>query len=68
MPLPNFFSFAATADLFNDLKAGGYKIVFMKPKDPLKTIASYDELVLKDQKLPTVSDRPTTSVIRTISE
>jgi peptidoglycan/xylan/chitin deacetylase (PgdA/CDA1 family) len=59
---------AATADLLNDLKAGGYKVVFMKPKDALKTIASYDELVLKDQKLPTVSDRPTTSVIRTISE
>jgi hypothetical protein len=40
----------------------------MKPKDPVKTIASYDELLLKDQKLPTVSDRPTSSVVRTISE
>src|SRR5262245_2325132 len=51
---------AAASDLLNDLKAGGYKVVFMKPKDSIKTIASYDELVLKDQKLPTVSDRPTT--------
>jgi peptidoglycan/xylan/chitin deacetylase (PgdA/CDA1 family) len=59
---------AAATDLMNDLKANGYKIVFMKPKDPLKTIASYDELILKDQKLPTVSDRPTSSVVRTISE
>jgi peptidoglycan/xylan/chitin deacetylase (PgdA/CDA1 family) len=59
---------AAASDLLNDLKAGGYKVVFMKPKDSIKTIASYDELILKDQKLPTVSDRPTTSVIRTISE
>jgi peptidoglycan/xylan/chitin deacetylase (PgdA/CDA1 family) len=58
----------AASDLMNDLKAGGYKVVFMKPKDGLKTIASYDELILKDQKLPTVSDRPTSSVVRTISE
>jgi len=59
---------AAASDLLNDLKAGGYKVVFMKPKDSIKTIASYDELILKDQKLPNVSDRPTTSVLRTISE
>jgi peptidoglycan/xylan/chitin deacetylase (PgdA/CDA1 family) len=59
---------AAASDLLKDLKAGGYKVVFMKPRDSIKTIASYDELVLKDQKLPTASDRPTTSVIRTISE
>jgi len=58
----------AAADLLNDLKAGGYKVVFMKPKGSLKTIASYDEAILKDAKLPTVSDRPTSSVVRTISE
>jgi peptidoglycan/xylan/chitin deacetylase (PgdA/CDA1 family) len=58
----------ATAELLNDLKAGGYKVVFMKPKGTLTTIASYDEAILKDAKLPTVSDRPTSSVIRTISE
>jgi peptidoglycan/xylan/chitin deacetylase (PgdA/CDA1 family) len=59
---------AAAAELLKDLKANGYKIVFMKAKDPLKTIASYDELIRKDSKLPTVSSRPTSSVIRTISE
>jgi peptidoglycan/xylan/chitin deacetylase (PgdA/CDA1 family) len=58
----------ATAELLNDLKAGGYKVVFMKPKGTLTTIASYDEAILKDAKLPTVSDRPTSSVVRTISE
>jgi peptidoglycan/xylan/chitin deacetylase (PgdA/CDA1 family) len=58
----------AATELLNDLKAGGYKIVFMKPKGTLTTIASYDEAILKDAKLPTVSDRPTSSVIRTISE
>jgi peptidoglycan/xylan/chitin deacetylase (PgdA/CDA1 family) len=59
---------AAAADLLNDLKAGGYKVVFMKPKNTITTIASYDEAILKDMKLPTVSDRPTSSVVRTISE
>ena len=59
---------AAVGDLLGDLKTNGYKIVFMKAKDPVKTIASYDELIIKDQKLPTVSSRPTSSVIRTINE
>ena len=58
----------AAAELLNDLKAGGYKVVFMRPKGTLKTIASYDEAILKDAKLPTVSDRPTSSVVRTINE
>jgi peptidoglycan/xylan/chitin deacetylase (PgdA/CDA1 family) len=58
----------AAAELLNDLKAGGYKVVFMKAKGTLTTIASYDEAILKDAKLPTVSDRPTSSVVRTISE
>jgi 3-dehydroquinate dehydratase len=37
----------AAMDLLNDLKAGGYKIVFMKPKFLVITIASYDALILK---------------------
>jgi peptidoglycan/xylan/chitin deacetylase (PgdA/CDA1 family) len=56
------------SDLLRQLKANGYKVVFMKAKAPVTTIAQYDELIMKDQKLPTASDRPTTSVIRTISE
>ena len=58
----------ATAELLKQLKAGGYKIVLMKGKEPLKTIASYDELMLKDLKLPTVSTRPTSAVVRTVNE
>src|SRR5215203_3135023 len=58
----------ATAELLKQLKTGGYKIVVMKPKESLKTIAAYDELILKDMKLPTVSTRPTSSVVRTINE
>jgi hypothetical protein len=59
---------AAAADLLNDLKAGGYKIVFMRARTPIKTIASYDEEVRKDAKLPTVSSRPTSSVVRTVND
>jgi hypothetical protein len=58
----------AAADLLKDLKDGGYRIVFMKPKFGLTTIASYDEAILKESKLPTVDGRPTSSVVRTISE
>jgi hypothetical protein len=58
----------ATADLLKDLKAAGYKIVFMKPKFPVTTIASYDELILKRMKISGGDSRPTSSVVRTISE
>jgi hypothetical protein len=58
----------ATADLLNDLKAGGYKIVFMKPKFSVTTIASYDEAILKQVKGSASESRPTSSVVRTISE
>jgi hypothetical protein len=40
----------------------------MKAKAPVQTIAKYDEEVLKDAKLPTVSSRPVSSVVQTISE
>src|SRR6516164_7385209 len=58
----------AAMDLLNDLKAGGYKIVFMKPKFAVSTIASYDEAILKQVKGPMTDTRPTSSVVRTISE
>ena len=57
----------AVPELLKELKANGYKIVHMKAKDQLKTIAAYDEAVIKEQKLPTVSGRPTSSVVRTIA-
>jgi hypothetical protein len=56
----------ALPELLARLKAGGYKIVHMKAKDPVKTLAQFDEMVRKDQKLPTVSQRPTASVVRTV--
>ena len=61
----------AAAALLNDLKAGGYKIVFMKPKDSVTTVASYDEKILTAMKSSAggaADNRPTSTVIRTISE
>jgi peptidoglycan/xylan/chitin deacetylase (PgdA/CDA1 family) len=59
----------AAMDLLNDLKAGGYKIVFMQPKFAVTTIAAYDEAILKQVKGPAGGDaRPTSSVVRTIGE
>ena len=40
----------------------------MRAKAPVQTIASYDEGLVKDSKLPTVSTRPVSSVVQTISE
>jgi peptidoglycan/xylan/chitin deacetylase (PgdA/CDA1 family) len=61
----------AAMDLLNDLKAGGYKVVFMKPKFSVTTIASYDEQVLKQVSATGGAPgdtRPTSSVVKTIAE
>jgi peptidoglycan/xylan/chitin deacetylase (PgdA/CDA1 family) len=58
----------ALPELLHRLKAGGYKVVQMRAKAPVQTLAQYDEEILKDAKLPTVSDRPVSSVVQTISE
>ncbi|HEY8336405.1 MAG TPA: polysaccharide deacetylase family protein [Tardiphaga sp.] len=58
----------ALPTLLRRLKAGGYKVVLMKAKAPAQSIASYDESIVKDVKLPTVSTLPLNSVVKTISE
>jgi peptidoglycan/xylan/chitin deacetylase (PgdA/CDA1 family) len=58
----------ALPELLHRLKAGGYKVVKMIPKAPVQTLPQYDDEVLKDTKLPTVSSRPVSSVVQTISE
>jgi peptidoglycan/xylan/chitin deacetylase (PgdA/CDA1 family) len=58
----------ALPELMHRLKAGGYKVVQMRAKTPVQTLAQYDEEILKDAKLPTVSSRPVSSVVQTISE
>jgi peptidoglycan-N-acetylglucosamine deacetylase len=58
----------ASMDLLNELKAGGYKVVFMKPKFAVTTLPQYDDLLLKEMKTSGGDTRPTSSVVRTISE
>jgi peptidoglycan/xylan/chitin deacetylase (PgdA/CDA1 family) len=50
--------------LLAELKASGYKIVHMKPRSYVTTLPQYDAELIKDAKLPTVSQRPTSSVVR----
>jgi peptidoglycan/xylan/chitin deacetylase (PgdA/CDA1 family) len=56
----------ALPELLKQLKDGGYKIVHMRAKAPVKTLAQYDEMIKKEAKLPTVDQRPTASVVRTV--
>lgn len=58
----------AIGTLLDQLKLNGYKIVHITAKDNVTTLAEYDEMLLKDQKLPTVSQRPTSDVVRTINQ
>jgi peptidoglycan/xylan/chitin deacetylase (PgdA/CDA1 family) len=57
----------ALPELLNQLKAKGYKVVHMQARAPLQTLPAYDEIIAKEVKLPTVSSRPTSSVVHTIS-
>lgn len=56
----------AIPDLLKQLKDGGYKIVHMKAKGTVKSMAKYDDILKKEAKLPTVDQRPTASVVRTV--
>ena len=58
----------AAMALLNDLKAGGYKIVEMRPKAPVTTIASFDEAIRKQVKGANADGPPTSSVVRDIAQ
>jgi peptidoglycan/xylan/chitin deacetylase (PgdA/CDA1 family) len=58
----------ALPELLRRLKAEGYKVVAMRAKAPVQSLPQYDEELLKDAKLPTVSQRPVNSVVTTVSE
>jgi peptidoglycan/xylan/chitin deacetylase (PgdA/CDA1 family) len=57
----------ALPTLLRRLKAGGYKVVQMKAKTRFSTLPEYDEALAKELKLPTVSARPVSSVVQTVS-
>ena len=54
---------AAAADM-----PGGPAVRQLNLTQPVTTIAAYDEEVRKVSKLPTVSTRPTSNVVRTVNE
>jgi peptidoglycan/xylan/chitin deacetylase (PgdA/CDA1 family) len=55
-------------ELLRQLKAAGYKVVHMVPKQQLTTLPKYDEMVSHQDKLSSNNTRPENSVIRTIGE
>jgi peptidoglycan/xylan/chitin deacetylase (PgdA/CDA1 family) len=56
----------AVPQLLAELKANGFKIVHMRPKFAVTTLPQYDEELAKETKLPTVSQRPTSSVVKSV--
>jgi peptidoglycan-N-acetylglucosamine deacetylase len=58
----------AMPELLNELKAKGYKVVHMKAKTPVQTIAQWDEAAKGEVKGAQMGGRPTSSVIRTVDE
>ena len=59
----------AMPELLRQLKAGGYKIVHMVPKEAVTTLAKYDEMVRAQDKYSTQNNaRSESSVVNTISE
>jgi peptidoglycan/xylan/chitin deacetylase (PgdA/CDA1 family) len=59
----------AMPELLRQLKAGGYKIVHMVPKEAVTTLAKYDEMVRAQDKYSTSNNaRSESSVVKTISE
>ena len=58
----------ALPELLVQLKANGYKIVQVKAKGPVETLAEYDGPLEKELGGETANSRPILSVVRTISE
>ncbi len=57
---------AGAMELLNQLKAKGYKIVHMRPKANVTTIAEYDEKARAEFKAPVGDTRPTSTVVKTV--
>ncbi len=58
----------ALPDLLKRLKAEGFKVVAMRAKAPVQSLPQYDEAVLKDSKLPTLTQRPVSSVVTDVTQ
>jgi len=59
----------ALPELLRQLKAAGYKVVHMVPKQPVTTLSKYDDMVRAQDKFSSSNNtRPESSVVKTISE
>jgi peptidoglycan-N-acetylglucosamine deacetylase len=58
----------AMPELLRQLKAGGYKIVHLVPRQMLTTLPKYDEMVMQKDKLSSNNTRPEDSVVHTIGQ
>ena len=58
----------AIPEILAKLKAGGYKVVHMVPKDQVQTLPQYDEMVQKTDKLQTVNQRPVSDIVTTVPQ
>ena len=59
---------ALLPEILKRLKTEGYKVVAMRAKAPVKSLPQYDEQLMKDAKLPTLSQRPVSSVVTDVSQ
>jgi hypothetical protein len=57
----------ALPELLVRLKTNGYKIVQVKAKEPVQTLADYDSAIMKEFGGNTVNARPLSTIVRTIS-
>ena len=57
---------AGAMDLLNALKTKGYKIVHMRPKTNVTTLAEWDEKARAEFKAPAGDTRPTSTVVKTV--
>ncbi len=58
----------AMPELLRQLKAGGYKVVHLVPRQMLTTLPKYDEMVMQKDKLSSNNTRPENSVVHTIGQ
>ncbi len=58
----------AMPELLRQLKAGGYKVVHLVPRQPVTTLPKYDEMLVQQDKLSVNNTRPENSVFHTIGE
>ncbi len=58
----------ALPELLRQLKAGGYKVVHMVPRQMLTTLSQYDDMVMKQDKLSSNNTRPENNVVHTIGQ